>query len=127
MYNRYIPSADGYVRVTEEDAPEPPRGTPLREETPREEPPRAAYHSAGRELLDRLTAPLKRLGGEEKNAGLSGILKAFDLEELDSGDVLLVLIILLLLLEGDDLEPVIALGLMLLFSLNDAERERQNE
>jgi hypothetical protein len=36
------------------------------------------------------------------------------LDNIDSGDLLLLLIILFLLVEGDDLELVIALGLVLL-------------
>lgn len=50
---------------------------------------------------------------------LGGIGKHVSLSKLDSGDILLVLIILFLFLEGDNLELVITLGLMLLFSLND--------
>ena len=48
-----------------------------------------------------------------------GIGKHISFSNLDSGDILLVLIILFLFLEGDNLELVITLGLMLLFSLND--------
>ena len=42
---------------------------------------------------------------------------------LDSGDLLLLLIVLLLLWEGDDLELVIALGLVLILGLGDEEME----
>ena len=38
---------------------------------------------------------------------LGGILKNFSLDRFDTGDILLVLIILFLLVEGDDLELVI--------------------
>ena len=41
-------------------------------------------------------------------------MKNFSLDRFDTGDILLVLIILFLLVEGDDLELVITLGLMLL-------------
>ena len=50
---------------------------------------------------------------------LGGFGKHFSLNQLDTGDILLVLIILFLFLEGDNLELVITLGLMLLFGLND--------
>ena len=53
-----------------------------------------------------------------------GLLKSFHSGGLDSGDILLVLILLFLFLESDDnLELVITLGLLLLFGLfgNDQE------
>ncbi len=56
-----------------------------------------------------------------EGGSLTGILQRFHLEELDSGDILLGLIILFLLLEdGDNLDLVITLGLMILFSLGDS-------
>lgn len=48
-----------------------------------------------------------------------GISKHFSVNQLDGGDILLVLIILFLLLEGDNLELVITLGVMLLLGLHD--------
>lgn len=48
-----------------------------------------------------------------------GISNHFSVQNIDLGDILLMLIILLLLLEGDDLEMVITLGLMFLLGLND--------
>lgn len=50
---------------------------------------------------------------------LSGVKRHFSLSQLDTGDILLVLIILLLYLEGDSLELVITLGLMLLLGLGE--------
>ncbi len=51
----------------------------------------------------------------------SSILQKLHLEELDSGDILLGLIILFLILEdGDNLDLIITLGLMILFSLGDS-------
>lgn len=51
-----------------------------------------------------------------EKAGLGGVLKALKLEELDTGDVLLLLILLFLFLDDreDNLELLITLGLMLL-------------
>ncbi len=54
---------------------------------------------------------------KEKNAGLSGILKKLNLEDIDTGDILLFLILILLVLEGDNWELVIILGLILFLSL----------
>ena len=59
----------------------------------------------------------------EGSGGLSGLLKALKLEDIDPGDILLLLIILFLLVEGDDLELVIALGLVLLMGLGDRDGE----
>ena len=81
----------------------------------------------GQELFQNLARPLRFFGGEEKNAGIAGILKGFDLEDIDSGDILLLLIILLLFLEGDNTELVITLGLMLLLGLGDGKKEDQTE
>ena len=52
-------------------------------------------------------------GGEK---GLGGLLKALKLEELDTGDVLLLLILLFLFLDDreENLELLITLGLMLI-------------
>ena len=54
---------------------------------------------------------------------LEGVRKHFSLENYDTGDILLVLIILFLYLEGDNLELVITLGLMLLLGLGDDKPE----
>ena len=53
-------------------------------------------------------------GGEKK--GLGGLLKSLKLEELDTGDVLLLLILLFLFLDDreDNLELLVTLGLMLI-------------
>ena len=56
-------------------------------------------------------------------ASLSGLLGGLGKQNLfsrfDTGDILLVLIVLFLFLEGDNLELVITLGLMLLFGLDE--------
>lgn len=91
MYNRYIPNGTSYTRIPQEDAPSPP---------PREEkrPPKA--------------------GGKKKAGALGELLKSLKLDSLDTGDVLLLLILLCLFLEGDDMELVITLALVLLLGLN---------
>lgn len=64
------------------------------------------------DLLGEVTGGLGQL--------LDGVLKHFSLENFDTGDILLVLIILFLYLEsGDNLELVITLGLLLLLGLGD--------
>lgn len=100
MYNRYIPRAGGYERVTvEEDR-----------------------NRDGERRQDRRPPPTGGPAGGGHGAWLTGLLKSLGLEELDRGDILLLLILLLLLTDGDDLEPVITLGLLLLFSLGGRER-----
>ena len=55
---------------------------------------------------------------------LEGVTKHFSLEHFDTGDILLVLIILFLYLEdGDNLELVITLGLLLLLGLDEDKPE----
>ena len=91
MYNRYIPNGTSYTRIPQEDAP-----TPTHREEKR--PPEA--------------------GGKKKSGGLSELLKSLKLDSLDTGDVLLLLILLFLFLEGDDMELVITLALVLLLGLS---------
>ena len=59
---------------------------------------------------------------------LDGVLKRFSLEKFDTGDILLVLIILFLYLEdGDTLELVITLGLLLLLGLDEGDNKKENQ
>ncbi|MCF2661433.1 hypothetical protein [Pseudoflavonifractor phocaeensis] len=53
------------------------------------------------------------------------MLKTLHLEDIDPGDVLLLLIVLYLLVEGDDLELVIALGLVLIMGLGEEKNEKK--
>lgn len=78
-------------------------------------------------MFQNLTASLGFLGGKDKNAGMAGILKSLHLEDLDSGDILLLLIILFVFLEGDNIELVITLGLMLLLGLGEEKKDTQKE
>lgn len=56
---------------------------------------------------------------------LDGVMKHFSLEHFDTGDILLVLIILFLYLEdGDNLELVITLGLLLLLGLDGDDNKK---
>ena len=54
---------------------------------------------------------------KKKSGGLGELLKSLKLDQLDTWDVLLLLILLFLFLEGDDMELVITLGLVLLMGL----------
>ncbi len=58
--------------------------------------------------------------GAKTGQALSNLLGSVGLKELDTGDILLALIVLFLILEdGDDLELLIALGLMILLNLGE--------
>ena len=109
MYNRYIPEDMSYAPVE----PSAPSAPPRRAAGGAPRPPlRLPDFLAGKEGLSGLC------GGREAG-GLSGLLKGLKLDKLDSGDILLLLITLYLLVEGDDLELVIALGLVLLMGLGE--------
>ena len=116
MYNRYIPEGTAYRRVVVDDGPgtgpSRPRSAPpggQGTDRPRREPPGPG--GGGQDPLSGL------LGGAGR--GLGSLLDALRLGDLDTGDLLLMLIVLLVLLEGDDLELVITLGLLLLMGLGD--------
>lgn len=98
MYNRYIPENTPYF--------------PVEEKPPRMSGPDPAPRRRPAFRLNELTGLLKGSEG-------GGLLKALHLDDLDAGDILLMLIMLYLLVEGDDLEPVIALGLVLLMGLGE--------
>ena len=100
MYSQYI---DGGFVPLESQRPGPGPGPAA----PQGPPPAGPGKPAG--LLEGTLGQVSRL--------LKGVLRTFSLDGIDTGDILLVLIILFLYLEGDDLEMVITLGLMLLFGL----------
>lgn len=113
MYNRYLD------QMPVSDLTEPPAGD--RKESiqrpaqaaaapPPQSGPRPPHRKSS-DLLGEISGGLGDL--------LGGVLKNFSLENFDTGDILLVLIILFLFLEGDNLELVITLGLMLLLGLGD--------
>ena len=117
MYNRYIPNGTAYTRIPVEEDHSAQEGSPPGAERPRNQG-RRQEPGGGFSLPSFLT-------GEGGAGGLGGLLKALKLENLDSGDILLLLIVLLLLWEGDDLELVIALGLVLILGLGDGEEGKE--
>ena len=119
MYNRYIPGTNGYSHVVDDPSRSGGQQATSGQRAGQTHPPSHGRRgSAGRPPF---------LGGEDKNAGIAGILKSLHLEDLDSGDVLLLLIILLVFLEGDNIEMVITLGLMLLLGLGEEKTHDQKE
>ena len=139
MYNRYIPADASYTRVTQNVQPQPERekrpggsghvGTPGGNPRPSSGGQGPSGMGGGFRLPSFLTGKdgLGTLFGKKESGGLSGLLKTLRLDDLDTGDILLLLIILYLLVEGDDLELVIALGLVLIMGLGDRETEEEQE
>ena len=85
IYNAYIPGPGPYEKI------------------PEEAPPGSAS------LLSSL------LGGKGGGKGLTSLLGSLGLDKWDSGDLLLLLILFLLLREGDSFDLVLLLALALLF------------
>ena len=110
MYNRYIPEDVSYIPI------EPPPEQPAAPESGPRPSFRIPGFSSGKEGLSGLL-------GIQEGSSLSGLLKSLRLDSIDPGDILLLLILLYLLVEGDDLELVIALGLTLLMGLGDDKGE----
>lgn len=143
MYNRYIPNGTAYTRVPEEDAPpfrHPSDGpsrpdqaqkvpqdnphTPQQEPSPQSGPrpgPGGPQPPPSWEAVSGGGG-----GGGKKPSWLSGLLKNFKLDDLDTGDILLLLIILFLFIDGDDIELVITLGLLLLFGLGGKDKKEDS-
>lgn len=117
MYNQYLDDNSFELLDPEPQGPasgQRPQGRGQRDqEPPRRQPGRPAPRpgQSKNDLMGELTGGLGQL--------LDGVRKHFSLENFDTGDILLVLIILFLYLEGDNLELVITLGLMLLLGLGD--------
>lgn len=112
MYSRYLPPDAEYDLLPAEEAPSAPRPDGPPAAPPRSAPPPPARSApSGDPVSDTVHQAAKLLGG---------LFKHFSLENLDTGDILLILIVLFLFLEKDDnLDLVIALGLMLLLSLGE--------
>ena len=100
MYNRYIPEDVSY--------------TPVEEHMPSTGRPRSTPQGGGVR-----PAPFRIPDFLSGTEGLSGLLKKVHLDRLDSGDILLLLIALYLLAEGDEPELAIALGLTVLMGLGE--------
>ena len=100
MYNRYCPQG-GYQNLDPEGA------------GAFHQPPPSGHGSLG----GRLSSLLHNLLGGVKNAGSTGILEKLGLNQLDKGDILLVLVLIYLFRESDDDEWLIILALVLLMGL----------
>lgn len=107
VYNRYIPVQARYEAAVPPQNRQKTRGVASSNNRP----------SGG---LGSLFSGLTDGMGYSLSQAVSSVLKSFHLDDLDLGDILLALIVLLLILEdGDSLDVIITLGLMLLFSLGE--------
>ena len=108
MYNRYIRNDNGaYTRIPQEEKqrtvpppPPEPKQQPQREQPPHREPPPPP--SPGSRTIDGLTGFLRHL------------LDQLHLDRVDTGDLLLLVILFLLFKEDADEELLVALGLLLI-------------
>ena len=127
MYNHYIP--EQVERIPVEHHPgsshgphqHPPGQGGSRPGGPCQENPRQENPRQGK-LGGLLKGLLGQGGGEGNQIGpaLDRLLKSLHLEHLDTGDILLGLIVLFLVLEdGDDLDLIITLGLTILLNLGE--------
>ena len=124
MYNHYIPNGAERVPV-DGPGPGPHRHPPPQGQHPHRQP-QAGQPPQGGPRQSKLGGLLKGLlgqGGGESNQisqTLDRLLKGLHLEHLDTGDILLGLIVLFLVLEdGDDLDLIITLALTILLNLGE--------
>ena len=116
MYNRYI-VAEQETRAEQATYSPPQQPPPTPPPQPNPPPPRNPSSSLFSSFLPQLFGAVKSgAGGEDKRKPglLSGILNYFNLGDIDTGDILLLLILAVLFLEGEDEEMLIALGLLLI-------------
>lgn len=121
MYNQYL-DGDSFVLLDPEPQPQGQnRRNPMGGPNPNQRRP----DQHGPYVQRRPQEPMRPQNDLVKDvtSGLSkildGVKQHFSLEKFDTGDILLVLIILFLYLEdGDNLELVITLGLLLLLGLD---------
>jgi len=125
MYNRYVPAGQQYQSVAvERDQPEGEQtAAPDNQKyTQARSTPQADGKNFNTDSKNKNVQGLWELFGRDKFGGIGALLRSFGLEELDTGDVLLFLIILFLLSEGDELDLLITLGLSLLMGLGGEKR-----
>ena len=119
MYNQYLD--DNSFVLLEPEPQGQPIGHPNQGQT-RQNRPGQPHPNGPRRPPEPVRSKNDLVGEVTRGLGqaLDGVMKHFKLENFDTGDILLVLIILFLYLEdGDNLELVITLGLLLLLGLDD--------
>ena len=108
MYNRYVRNDDGVYKRIRTEPPHAPNQQAPREQTEPEMPQNPCRSAPPGQA----SSPLGGLFG--KDGLLSGILGKLKLDEIDTGDLLLLVILFLLFRDGEDDDLLIALGLLLI-------------
>ena len=134
MYNRYVPSEHSYTAVTTSQSSQtesevyPDKEKYIREDRTAQGARTNSNHFF-RDFGSAESEKWKNLGkllGGTKFTGLKSLFSMFQLDDIDTGDILLFFILLFLLSEGDDLDLIITLGLMLLLGFGE-EKKRPEE
>ena len=116
MYNQYIPDNASYTPVE----PFPPK----RETGPSQRNTGAAAQPFLNELLKGEQGPAQLLW-EKLGISKSGIWKQFKDSNIDTGDILFLLILLLILKEQEEYDILLALGAVML--LDGKKKEKQGD
>lgn len=107
MYNRYIRNDNGvYTRIPQEESSPPPASAePCSQSQPQQHPPPASPSTSKKD-------------GAAWSDGLSGFLRhvldQLHLDHVDTGDMLLLILLFFLFREDADEELLVALGLLLI-------------
>ena len=106
MYNRYIRNDNGvYTRIPQEERQQQPQQPP-QQQSPRQPPPPAP------------PPPPPSGGNSCRSDGLTGFLRHFldqlHLDHVDTGDLILLVLLFFLFREDADEELLVALGLLLI-------------
>lgn len=117
MYNRYIRNDTGsYARIPEEE-PSPRQAAPPKQPPPKPDPPPRQETPPPRQEAPppRREAPPPRQERSDVLArALRGLLDRLHLESVDTGDLLLLVLLFLLYEEHADEELLFALGILLI-------------
>ena len=118
MYNRYIRNDTGsYARIPEEEEPSPRQAAPPKQPPPKPDPPPRQETPPPRQEAPppRREAPPPRQERSDVLArALRGLLDRLHLESVDTGDLLLLVLLFLLYEEHADEELLFALGILLI-------------
>ncbi|MBP3486583.1 MAG: hypothetical protein J6J81_07040 [Oscillospiraceae bacterium] len=115
MYNRYIRNDTGsYARIPEEE-PSPRQAAPPKQPPPKPDPPPKQPPPRQETPPPRREAPPPRQERSDVLArALRGLLDRLHLESVDTGDLLLLVLLFLLYEEHADEELLFALGILLI-------------
>ena len=115
MYNRYIRNDTGsYARIPEEE-PSPRQAAPPKQPPPKPDPPpKQPPHRQETPPPRREAPPPRQERSDVLARALRGLLDRLHLESVDTGDLLLLVLLFLLYEEHADEELLFALGILLI-------------